>query len=115
MEESRLFVQPNQIYNALYCSICCEVFKDASILSCGHTYCEKCITDWIHENIKKKLKAKCPLCNSEVKGIVKKKVQLEKDLLARSIINDLEVFCKFKESGCVWKGMMQDSIHHMKE
>ena len=117
MEESRLFVNPNAIYSALYCSICTEVFVKPSILSCGHTFCQKCIFDWTVTNLDKKNKPLCPLCNSEIKGInrSKKEVHLVRDLLAINIINDLEVFCKYKESGCSWKGMMSDSGHHMKD
>ena len=68
-------------------------------------------------NLDKKIKPCCPLCNQYIKGIDKEKktVYLPRDLLATNIINDLEVFCKFKENGCSWKGMMSDSAHHMKE
>ena len=117
MEESRLFVSPNTIYSALYCSICTEVFENPSILCCGHTFCQQCIFDWTVKNLIKKSKPHCPLCNCEIKGIdkAKKTVHLVKDLLATNIINDLEVFCKYKESGCSWKGVMSDSAHHMKD
>ena len=40
----------------LTCSICIASYKDATILKCGHSYCEKCITDWLNRD------DHCPTC-----------------------------------------------------
>ena len=47
----------------LECTICNEIFVDATIITCGHTFCKKCIEDWV------KLKgnqSNCPICRSEI-------------------------------------------------
>merc|ERR1719419_150295 len=40
----------------LQCSICNELFIDATTLSCCHSFCEFCIKEW------KERKAECPNC-----------------------------------------------------
>ena len=32
------------------CAICCDAFKDAVIIQCHHSFCRKCITEWIDHN-----------------------------------------------------------------
>jgi len=44
------------------CVICQELFKKAHTLSCSHSFCEQCITDWLKEN------KNCPTCRKTVKG-----------------------------------------------
>ncbi|XP_068632418.1 E3 ubiquitin-protein ligase RNF8-like [Battus philenor] len=54
--------------NELQCSICAELFVTAITLSCSHTFCKYCITEW------KKKKRDCPICRapilSECKSLV---------------------------------------------
>ncbi|CAJ0603672.1 unnamed protein product [Cylicocyclus nassatus] len=38
------------------CSICMNIFTKPSMLSCGHSFCAKCIQHWLNENIS------CPTC-----------------------------------------------------
>lgn len=40
----------------LQCSICAELFVNATTLNCSHTFCKYCITMW------KKKKKDCPIC-----------------------------------------------------
>ena len=47
-----------------FCSICLEEFEDrASVETCLHSFCFKCITDWA------KTKRACPLCNATFDNI----------------------------------------------
>lgn len=48
----------------------------------------------------------CPVCRANVK-----KNQLERDLLASNLINELEIFCTNK--GCTWKGPLEEITSHM--
>lgn len=46
------------------CTICCEDFVRPRVLSCGHTFCEKCI-----ERIIRNKKLKCPDCRFPHKDV----------------------------------------------
>lgn len=46
--------------NELTCAICCELFVEASVLQCGHTFCSYCITSW------RRQRDTCPLCQAKV-------------------------------------------------
>ena len=48
----------------LQCSVCSEVFTEATTLSCGHTFCKHCIHEW------QKQKSNCPVCRSDIKNMV---------------------------------------------
>jgi hypothetical protein len=42
------------------CCICYDDWKNPSVLTtCGHVYCNECITSWL------KTKKTCPTCNKE--------------------------------------------------
>lgn len=44
------------------CTLCLELMKDPSVTTCGHTFCWRCIQDWVRE------KTECPLCRQHVAG-----------------------------------------------
>ena len=44
------------------CAICHELFVRAHTLSCSHTFCEQCISNWLRKN---KI---CPICRKAVVG-----------------------------------------------
>ena len=44
------------------CVICQELFINAHVLSCSHSFCETCITDWLKKN------NICPICRKKVVG-----------------------------------------------
>ena len=50
--------------NHLQCPICMEVFMMATIINCGHTFCQDCIEDW------KKQHKVCPYCRTKIKYMV---------------------------------------------
>eukprot|EP00924_Labyrinthula_sp_SR-Ha-C_P010057 snap_masked-scaffold_40-processed-gene-0.48-mRNA-1 protein AED:0.35 eAED:0.35 QI:0/-1/0/1/-1/1/1/0/260 len=45
----------------LSCSICVDLFVSPQTLSCGHTFCELCLTRWLAKSLS------CPLCRNDVK------------------------------------------------
>lgn len=83
----------------LYCSVCCNIFKDPVSLECLHTFCSECI-----QKVQMSKYPFCPICRNEIKGIVK-------DLIAGSIVEDLEVFCSY--DGCSWRGKRKSLPGHM--
>jgi len=44
------------------CVICQELFINAHVLSCSHSFCQTCITDWLKKN------NICPICRNKVEG-----------------------------------------------
>lgn len=41
------------------CSICFDAFEQAVTTPCNHTFCAKCINDWLNNN------QNCPICRKE--------------------------------------------------
>lgn len=69
-------------------------------MSCSHTFCNKCILPWITN------KQTCPVCRAEVL------MELTgKDLIANSIIQDLEVQCQ--NNGCQWTDKLESLHKHL--
>ncbi|CAG9578760.1 unnamed protein product [Danaus chrysippus] len=65
----------------LQCSICAELFVQATTLNCSHTFCKYCITMW------KKKKKECPICRAPITSECKSLVLdsfIEKMLLSLS-------------------------------
>ncbi|VDP58662.1 unnamed protein product [Heligmosomoides polygyrus] len=43
------------------CSICMNIFRKPSMLSCGHSFCADCIQHWLSENVS------CPTCRTDTR------------------------------------------------
>ena len=98
----RNFVCPKDVSQYLFCAICNEIFNfPVRIKECGHTFCKKCIKNW------GKLHASCPFCRTSFNP-----KNLTKDIIAHNIINDLDVFCEYKN--CPWKGVLRQLKKHIK-
>ena len=71
------------------CTICSkDIYIDAVIINCGHTFCKYCIMKWQRTSRKTPAEpnAKCPLCNMVI-------TTLTPNMSARNHINELcEVF-----------------------
>ena len=104
-EVKRVFVKPAQIFKQLFCSICEDVFNDPVMGDCQHTFCRKCIVQWI-QNMRSAT-ANCPICRNKLP----KQANLERNLMASSLIDDLEIFCSNR--ACDWKGKISESKSHM--
>jgi hypothetical protein len=49
------------------CQICIKPFYEPFILSCGHTYCYTCLTNWIGgDGPRRKKKKSCPDCRAKI-------------------------------------------------
>ena len=86
------FTEKEKLEKYLSCPICQEIFDEPIRITCGHTFCRKCIIQWE----KKSHNYQCPLCRDEYDPAYS-----GKDLLAQNIINDAYVTCIYK--GCPWK------------
>ena len=53
----------------------------------------------------------CPLCRS----VRLNKNELNKNLIAFQIINELEIYCPHKSRGCKWQGAIDRASSHMKQ
>lgn len=51
--------------NELTCAICSELFVDAAMLQCGHTFCSYCIHNW------RKQKNVCPFCLATISSVTR--------------------------------------------
>ena len=100
-EDERLFTEPESISQYLYCSVCSEVFRGATRLHCGHTFCGGCIDKW-----EKKGNNTCPQCRERFS-----KKTNTRDLLAYNLISELKVRCP--HSGCVWIGPLSNQDSHL--
>lgn len=49
--------------NQLQCTICSEVYVVATVINCGHTFCEECIEVW---KTKQSNGSTCPICRKEI-------------------------------------------------
>ena len=78
-----VFVEPPN--KRLFCQICQEVFETPVILSCGHTYCKKCVTN--------QTDGKCPVHNTKIDINVE---NLTENLAVAEQIGELQVYCKYR-------------------
>lgn len=76
----------------IMCPICMDVMKDAVITPYGHSYCKSCVERYIQTS------GLCPLTRKPLT-----EANLTPNLLARTIVDELEVYCpngiKFGERG----------------
>lgn len=103
-KEQRNFVEKEKISGFLTCTICQEIFDDPYRVTCGHTFCCKCLEKWHKNNINNPT---CPLCRENYEPDY-----TGKDLIAQSIINELQVYCI--NNGCPWKGKLSELQNHIK-
>ena len=97
-----IFVNEVPDHLQLECPICLCVLQEPQLVdcSCGTHFCRSCLAPI------KADKKPCPLCNGS----------FSTTLLDRSLqrtINNLEVCCSFKESGCTWTGELNNLSDHL--
>ena len=92
----------DSISDLLLCTICQDVFSDPMRVSCGHSFCKKCLEDWYTSS----RKSECPTCRTvAIKGAT------HRDLLAASYLEREEVFCPVET--CNWMGALGELHRHM--
>ncbi|XP_045072403.1 E3 ubiquitin/ISG15 ligase TRIM25-like isoform X1 [Coregonus clupeaformis] len=75
------------IGKCLTCSICFDIFTDPVTLTCGHSYCMKCLDDYLRG--KANGKKECPQC----RGKIKPGLKLPRNFTLYNIVN---VHCDHK-------------------
>jgi len=96
------FLEKEKLEKYLSCPICQELFEEPTRITCGHTFCNKCIVQWE----KKSRNFQCPLCRESYEPAYS-----GKDLLAQNMLNDANVTCIYK--GCPWKNKLVDLNNHI--
>ena len=84
--EERSEAMKQRQLTALECSVCLCVFLKPVTLSCGHTFCQKCIDDVKDAAYREGCPASCPLCREHTEYYLKSAVLSE----LSDIIKDLE-------------------------
>jgi len=87
--EVERFIHP--VDDEYLCSICLGVFESPVHGPCGHTFCSKCIENWIPVNVNT-----CPLD----KKPLRKADLISVSLPFRNLLNRLEIRCEFEPAGC---------------
>ena len=86
----------------LRCAICHDVFVDPVCgVDCQHVFCSSCIDRALTRQ------SQCPLCRLALDP-----TQLRQSQPIQALVNDLEVRCDYRTSGCGWTGRLQDCAAH---
>lgn len=96
-----IFVKDPPDHLQTECSICLCVLREPYLVDCcGNSFCRSCI-----EPIKADDKS-CPLCNVQFTTCIPDK-RLQRTL------NELQVYCSHKETGCEWMGKLCNLCQHL--
>lgn len=71
-----------QLKKSFSCTICLEFRMNSASTKCQHSFCRKCIEEWI-ERKGTRGRAKCPVCNAG--GLTKRSLEAEEDAMGRQI------------------------------
>ena len=71
-----------QLKKSFSCRICLEFRMNSASTKCQHSFCRKCIEDWIEKNGTRG-RAKCPVCNTG--GLTKRSLEAEEEVMGRQI------------------------------
>ena len=83
----------------LVCPMCQELYKDAMLLSCGHTYCKECLQELDRSSSTHGAPSfiVCPLCRSRTKLSKKRIGRLTRNISMDSLVDDFKQM-KVKEA-----------------
>ena len=98
------YIEKEKLEKYLSCPICQDIFEEPTRITCGHTFCLKCLTQWE----KKSHNYQCPLCRENYDPNYS-----GKDLLAQNMLNDANVTCIYK--GCPWKSKLVNLNNHIQK
>ena len=71
-----------QLKKSFSCTICLDFRMNSASTKCQHSFCRKCIEDWIEKNGTRG-RAKCPDCNAG--GLTKRSLVAEEEVMGRQI------------------------------
>ncbi|ESN94976.1 hypothetical protein HELRODRAFT_179816 [Helobdella robusta] len=86
----------------LTCSICMEVVRHPKETPCEHTFCQKCLMDWI------KISPTCPICRQPMQARDVKDAPRR----LKSELSSLKVRCTFHSRGCDEEMELKDLSRH---
>lgn len=101
----------------LICPICHSAF-DSPVTSsiCGHTFCRGCIDRFLEmddederDQGETQVQQYCPSCRSPISSSSLKPA----DKIISNLVDELEVFCSERESGCNWTGQRSTFRNHV--
>ena len=106
----------------LSCSICLNIFNNAIITSCGHTFCKSCLNTWIVWKRRKE----CPQCRKQFKKkktntaiddncVVISNTVFTRNLMANSMVDELTIKCSYDFNGCQQTVRFGSLPSHMKD
>ncbi|CAE1304825.1 TRAF7 [Acanthosepion pharaonis] len=82
-DEDEIIVFQGEANKKLFCRLCNRVFKDPVIVSCGHTYCRRCVNN--HSE------GTCPVDNQKLNIVVA-------NIAVSEQVGELVIHCKY---GCI--------------
>jgi len=88
----------------LICEIDQEPFLEPVATPCLHTFCAKCIQQWVEAH------HTCPNCRSTIQLN-----QLKRNVTVNKIVEKLSVNCVLKSVGCEWNGIRGSIESHLIE
>ncbi|CAL1126019.1 unnamed protein product [Cladocopium goreaui] len=94
----------DNVSGALRCSICLNVFTEPVFCAgtpCQHVFCKSCLTRALEK------RPSCPMCKADLEPS-----QIRTNILARNLVDELQVRCRHHALGCGWQGMLQDRGQH---
>ena len=103
-EESKFIDLTERVANHLMCSICLNIFDNAVMSECGHSFCKACVQQWVEGQHNK-----CPNCKTQFsrKRMISNENQVfiagyvfKPNFTANGIISDLKTKCEFEFNGC---------------
>ena len=92
-EYSVITNDPAQVQD-LKCPVCLELIVDPVLTTCGHLFCQRCVTGL----------RTCPTCRVEL--------QFMRDQFNERRVRGLKVKCPNWEKGCKWQGDLGDTAQH---
>ena len=105
-----IFVRNHDDNDLFLCKICLGVLMDPHLITCcGECVCKRCIdSHLLRISTLDDGKKSCPFCRKDNFKLI------ENSDLKRSI-NNLEVFCLYQKSGCMWSGKLKEGEAHLHE
>jgi len=96
------YIDELSINDNLKCSICNDPFEEPVTTRCDHTFCYKCIEQWINTN------NSCPTCRSRISNI--KALTPVKTRLVLNMLDGLSVKCKTCHQTGIQRGNFKDHL-----